>query len=122
METIIGMLNVNRKHEREAARRQLEEQIRHNRAIESIENKKARVSVYDSIEKSVSLFLSSQKVYDQVKGTMSLEQIAQALPNCIKCFDFASMTEHDRIKFSKQYNDWAIANELTDRIDPDFFN
>ena len=32
--------------------------------MESIENKEARVMVYDSIEKSMNLFLSSQKAYD----------------------------------------------------------
>ena len=94
--------------------------------MERIENKKARVthrvSVYDSIEKSMQLFLSSKKVYEQVKGNMSHDEIAQAMPNCIKCFDFHSMTEDDRKKYAKHFNDWAAANDLTDRIDPNIFS
>ena len=31
------------------------------------------------------------------------------------------MTEQDRKKFAKKYNDWATTNELTDLIDPDAF-
>ena len=89
--------------------------------MEEIETKKARLSVYDSIEKSMTLFLNSKKVYDQLKETMSLEQIAQAVPNCIKCFDFPSLTKEERAKFAKYYNDWAIANGLTDRIDPEMY-
>ena len=89
--------------------------------MESIHRKKARVSVYDSIEKSMQVFLSSKKVYQDIKGNMSYEEIALSLPNCIKCFDFRSMTEDDRKKYAKLYNDFAIANDLIDRIDPDIF-
>ena len=67
------------------------------------------------------VFLSSKKVYDDMKGKMSYEEIALALPNCIKCFDFCSMTEEEWKKYAKQYNNWAIANDLMDRIDPDIF-
>ena len=89
--------------------------------MEEIENKKARLSVYDSIKKSMTIFLNSKKVYNQLKGTMSLEQIAQAVPNCIKCFDFHSLTKEESTKFAKYYNNWAIANGLTDRIDLEMY-
>ena len=104
IDTVLESLNTTRKIEREERDKVLQEQIRHNRAMESIERKKARVSVYDSIDKSMTLFLSSQKVYNQLKGTMSLKQIAQAMPSCIKCFDFASMSASDRKKFASCYN------------------
>ena len=84
--------------------------------MRGIENKKARLSVYDSIKKSMKLFLNSKKVYDQLKETMSLEQIAQVVPNCIKCFDFRSLTKEESAKFVKYYNNWAIANGLTNEM------
>ena len=107
--------------ERETEKEKLQEQKRHNLEMESIHRKKVRVSVYDSIEKSMQVFLSSKKVYQDIKGKMSYEEIALSLPNCIKCFDFRSMTEDDRKKYAKLYNDFAIANDLIDRIDPDIF-
>lgn len=122
IESVIETLNSNRDFEREERQKALQEQIRHNREMESIETKKARVTVYDTIEKSMNLFLNSQKVYNEMKVTMSLEQIAQAMPSCIKCFDFSAMTKSDRKKFANFYNEWAAGNELLDRIDPDFFN
>ena len=32
------------------------------------------------------------------------------------------MTEEERNKYAKHYNDWAKENELSDRINPDLFN
>ena len=75
-----------------------------------------------ALKKKMNLFLNSRKVYDQLKDTMSREQIAQAVPNCIQCFDFRSLTKEERNKFAKFYNDWAILNGLTDRIDPDMYH
>ena len=96
IDSFIDTLNANWQLERKERELVLQEQICHNRKMENIESKKAQVLVYDSIEKRISLFLSSQKVYNELKSTMSLEQIAQAMPSCIKCFDFSSMKEEDQ--------------------------
>ncbi len=120
IDSVVETLNENQKLEREECSKALEEQIRHNREMENIESEKTRVSVYDLIEKRMDLFLSSHKVFQELKETLSLEQIAQAMPSCIKCFDFASMIEQDQTKFASYYNKWAAANELSDRNDPDF--
>ena len=126
MRNMLEILNGSRAMDRETAQKQLEEQIRHNREMEIIESKKARTqarqSVYDVLEKSINLFLSSKKVYEEMKGSMTKDEIAQAVPSCIKCFDFHSMTEEERNKYAKHYNDWAKENELSDRINPDLFN
>ena len=121
-EDVMGTLDENRKRDREQAREQLQEQMRHNREMEDIEYKKSRSSIYDSIEKSMNLFFSSQTTYEKLKETMSLEQISQAMPICIKCFDFALMTEQECKKFAKHYNEWAVLNGITDRINPDIYN
>ena len=43
----------------------------------------------------MTLFMSAQKINDQMKDTMLLEQILQVMPSCIKCFDFPLMREQD---------------------------
>ena len=76
----------------------LDEQILHNHEMEIIENKKAwSMMVYNNIQKMITLSMSAQKIYNQMKEMMVLlEQIVQVmLLSCIKCFDFPSMTEQD---------------------------
>ena len=53
--------------------------------------------VYNNIQKMITLSMSAQKIYNQMKEMMVLlEQIVQVmLLSCIKCFDFPSMTEQD---------------------------
>ena len=104
---------------------QCKEQMRHNREMENIEKlkvgimaKKARTATYDNIERTMQLFRSSKLFYDDFKDTMTLEDMAEAMPSCIKCFNLRSMSEADRNNYIQTYNDWAILNELTDRINP----
>jgi hypothetical protein len=61
-------------------------------------------------------------MFEQFKDKMSLEQIAMAMPICIKCFDWHAMTVKEREKFATMYNKWAEANDLTERIDPSFYS
>ncbi|KAG7357987.1 hypothetical protein IV203_014574 [Nitzschia inconspicua] len=126
MEDIVDHFDECRRQEREIARLRLEEDIRHKEAMVRISEEKKqlmdRVVVYDNIIKSMEVFRSALKLYNELKETMSLRQIAFAIPYCIKCFDFPSMTKQEREIFAKRFNDWAITIGLPERLDPDIFS
>ncbi len=103
MDRVVETLNENWKLEGEERNKALEEKIWHNCKMENNESKKASISVYDLIEKSMNRFLSSEIVFHEPKGTIPLQHIAQALSSCIKCFNFASMIQQDREKFASWY-------------------
>ncbi|KAG7365826.1 hypothetical protein IV203_028496 [Nitzschia inconspicua] len=120
MENVVANFNNSRKDDRDFHLLELEERIRHNREMELIEKGKARVTSYDCIQKNMDVFRNSRTMYDELRQTMTLEQIAHSLPNCIRCFDFSVMSEEDRQKFAKYYNDWAVSIGIPERIDLTF--
>lgn len=96
--------------------RELMEKKRHNQVMENIERQKSQAAIFQAADAELDYQLKLQAQYENMKEKYSTERIAQSFPQLICFLDLNDMTEADKAKYAKRYNDWNEARNLPGRM------
>ena len=95
--------------------RELREKQRHNQVMENIELQKSQTTTaFQAADAEMDYQLKLQAQYEKMTtdGHHSKEWIAQPFPQLICFFNPTEMTEEEKAKYAKKYNEWNKARNL----------